>query len=498
MPMAGSSVLSVTNKYTGEVIQEIQADNIGILREKIKKVHDAKTKMKNTELGERIDFIRRVGRAIRMHKRELVELIAKEGGLPSKYAKWDCGMIQHGYLTCDVQGDMIKDKEVEAISGKNIMTYEPIGLVSGLSPRNTPMSLPMYIVGASWLAGDSVIVKPSSAVPLTPLKVLEIASEVDGIPAAASTEVCLMPGDEATNEFIANPLIDLFAFIGSSHVGKKLLIDYGKYMESTATKLPFFESGLFINGKFKSLLFEMAGNDAGIIMNNVDVDKVAEMVVRGSFMNSGQQCFSMKRILVHKDIVNELGDMIVEKASKLKIGDPMDPETDIGPLGSKKIIDTIDFMVQDALKKGGKLLMGGKREDPFFPPTLIRLDKKRVHAQSMVEKPFMWMEESFGSARSILDFETVDEAVQLANDTQYGMRMGIYCEDQDLAMKIAKKVDVAIAFINEDPQYQDITLPFGGRKSSGWPPGAKYWTPHFCCPKFYHMGDFRPKALNNE
>ncbi|WXG45839.1 MAG: aldehyde dehydrogenase family protein [Candidatus Atabeyarchaeum deiterrae] len=496
--MTGSTTLSVRNKYTGEVIREIQADNIETLREKIKKASDAKEKMRKTDLGERIEFIRKVGRAVRMHKKELVELIVKEGGLPYKYARWDCGMIQHGYLTCDVQADMIRDKEVEAISGKNIMTYEPIGLVSGLSPRNTPMSLPMYTIGAAWLAGDSVIVKPSSAVPLTPLKVLEIASEVEGIPAVESTEICLMPGDEATNEFISNPLIDLFAFIGSSHVGKKLLIDYGKYMESTAMKMPFFDGGLFINGKFKLLLFEMAGNDSGIIMNDVDVDKVADMVVRGSFTNSGQQCFSMKRILAHKDIAKNLADKIVDKASKLKIGDPMDPETEIGPLGSKKIIDTIDFMVQDALKKGGQLLMGGKREDPFYPPTLIKLDKKRVRAQSMVEKPFMWMEESFGSARSILEFETVDEAVQLANDTQYGMRTGIYCEDTELAMRIVKKIDVAIAFINEDPQYQDITLPFGGRKSSGWPPGAKYWTPYFCCPKFYHIGDFRPKTLDNE
>jgi len=478
----------VKDKYSGEVIGELPADNMDILREKIKKVYKLEEKMRNTTLDERIEFIRRVSRRIRLKRQKIKETIAREGGLPIKYADWEVGMISQGYLHADWRGEMIEERKIQAIRGESRAAFHPLGTCGSMTPRNTPFSLTGWAIGAAWLTGNSHVLKPSSAVPLSPLMLLDLARDVaDDFPIEA-TEITVMPGDEAATEFVSNPMVSIFLFFGSSHVGKQLLIDYAEYLKSCTRALPF-AAGFMNQGKFKKFIFEMAGNDAGIIFEDVDIDKAANFVVKAALTNSGQQCFSMKRILVQDSIFDDFLDAMVNYTSKLKMGNPLDPTVDIGPLGSEKIMLMIDFMVKDALNKGGKLLIGGERQDPFYLPTIIKFDKEQVMDPDENKRPFMWVEEAFGPARSVVPFHNEEEAVMLANSTTYGMRASIYSEDLDKANRVARKLETAGVFINTTPGQVDISFKMGGVKDSGFPPGARDIVNHMVREQFIHIED---------
>lgn len=230
----------------------------------------------------------------------------------------------------------------------------------------------------------------------------------------------------------------------------------------------------------------MAGNDAGIVMSDVDVEDVAKKIVRGAFTNAGQQCISFKRIIVHQDISDQFIDVLTDEVSKLVVGNPLDENTDIGPIGSENALNMIDFMVKDAEKCGGEKIVEGKREDPFFTPTLIRFDKSLILGKSEGEKPFLWHEEAFGPVRSIVEFSTMEEAIKLANDCKYGLRAGVYSGDIDIAMKMSRKLEVSSVIINEDPQYFDVSMMFGGVKDSGIG-GAEYMVLHLTNKKYVHI-----------
>lgn len=472
--------LKVTDKYTGEIIAEIDMDSIEDLRRKIKKAREEQKNISNKSFEERIEFFRSLGKLIRRKSREVLEILAKEGGIPLKYGRIVLRTITQAMLVIDYYADLIREKDVESFKGRGKIIYEPVGVVGGITPRNAPLFLPSYIMGTSLISGNSVVLKPSTKTPLVALKLREFVKEVDD---SIPIEVGILSGIEAAREFVLNPLIDAIVLYGSTTTGKDLLIQFGKYLESTKTS---FYGAVFISGKLKKIVLEMAGNDAGIVMSDVDVEDVAKKIVRGAFTNAGQQCISFKRIIVHEDISNQFIEVLKDEVSKLVVGNPLNESTDIGPIGSENALNIIDFMVKDAEKRGGEKIIEGKREDPFFTPTLIKFDKSLILGKSEEEKPFLWREEAFGPVRSIVEFSTMGEAIKLANDCKYGLRAGVYSGDMDVAMKMARELEVSSVIINEDPQYFDVSMMFGGVKDSGIG-GAEYMVLHLTNKKYVHI-----------
>ncbi len=478
----------VKDKYTGEIIQELPADNMKTLKQKIEKVHKLEQKMRNTTFDQRINFLRKLSRRIRMKRQKIKETIAREGGLPIKYANWEVGMIAQGYLHADWRAEMLQEHKIQAMSGESRAKYHPLGTCAAMTPRNTPFSLTGWALGACWLTGNSCVLKPSSAVPLSPLLLHEIAQDVAGDFPIEASEIILMPGNTAATEFVSNPMINILLFFGSSHVAKQLLINYAEHLKQTATPTPFAQ-GTMYQGHFKKLIIEGAGNDSGVIFEDVDVDKAARFAVRAAFTNSGQQCFSMKRILVQDTIIDDFIEAMINYTEKLKMGNPLDPTVDIGPLGSEKIMLMMDFIVKDAVNKGGKILIGGEAQPPFYLPTLIRFEKEQLVNGDPNTVPFCWEEESFGPVRSIVSFSSEDEAVLLANSTPYGMRASIYTEDLEKARRVADRLEVGGTMINVVPGRVDISLKMGGVKQTAFPPGARYIIHHLVREQFIHIED---------
>jgi len=468
-----SRTVEVRDKYTGEVIAELEVDSLSSFREKVRRAHESRERIASTGLDDRLERVREIGREIRNRSEEIVDLMVREAGQPVKYARWEARVTYGNSMFFDALIDKVRPKEVESFSGKSYVYRTPMGVVAAITPRNAPLVLPAYSLFSSYGGGNATVLKPSMRAPLTTLKLAELAGDI--------VEVAVYPGAEAAKEFIHSPLVDAIVIYANSHVGKELMIEMGKYLESTKQS---FMGGFFtVAGKMKKYVPELAGNDPMIILEVEDLEKIADIAVKGGYSNAGQMCVSSKRYIVHESVYGELRELMVDKISKLKVGDPRDESTDIGPIGNKLALDLAEYQLSDTVASGGRVLVGGKREDPFFYPTLVELDSKTA----LERKPLLWVEECFAPVRSIVKFSSMEEAIALANSTSYGLRASIYGPREE-AEYIASRLDVGMVVINEDPFYNDIFAPFGGMKDSGIG-GAKYLIEELTNVKYVHIGE---------
>jgi len=491
-----SQDLQIKNKYTGEVIKTIPADTPETIQKKIKKIHRNQDKLKEMDFFERSQILSKFATRLRFKKKELKELIVAEGGLPIKYSEWEFDIVSNGFKFSEWYHQFIEDKELTSIEGEQFakIVHIPQGLAACVSPRNTPLSLPLYQLGANYLVGNGAVVKPSTACPLTMLEAYSMMEEAE-IPGIDALDLIVAPGRWAVDEFIKSDLVKVFLSISSSHTAKDILVRYANHLKESVDKsfgIPMY------NEPFKKFVFECAGNDAGIVMDDVNLEQVAKWNVDASYTNSGQQCFSMKRIIVHRDVYDEYIECLIKEIEKLNYGDPTDPTVDIGPLGSRKILMMMEVMVADAKKYDAKIYTGGEKIDTgkdyglFYKPTLVEI--KPELCQDLSKAPFLWREEAFGPVRSVTKADSFEDAIRLANASNYGMRAVAYTSDMDRIETFKKKLEAANIYINAKPMLTDITVALGGIKDSAYPPGAKYYPQELVYQKY--MYDGTPKNLD--
>ena len=482
--------LQIKNKYTGEVIDTIPADTPETVRKKIKKVHEHQHLLKKMDFFERAHILSKYATKLRFKKQKLKDLIVAEGGLPIKYSEWELSIVLTGFKFCDWYWQFLKDKPLTSIEGEQnaIIRYIPQGLATCISPRNTPISLPLYQWGANYLVGNGAIVKPSTACPLTMIEALAMMEEME-LPALEALGLVIAPGEWAVDEFLSSPLVKTIMTITSSHTAKDILVRYAKILKKTADK----SMGVTMyTSPFKQFFFECAGNDAGIVMDDVNLEKVAKWNVMASYTNSGQQCFSMKRIIVHKDIYDEYGELLVKEMGNLKYGDPTDPAVDIGPLGSRRILMMMEVMVEDAKKYGVKIFTGAEKIDTgedyglFYKPTLVEI--KPELCEDLTKAPFLWREEAFGPVRSVTKANDMKDAIRLANASNYGMRAVVYTSNLDNIEIFKNELEAANIYINARPMLVDITVSLGGIKDSAYPSGCKYYPQELVYGKYIYDG----------
>ncbi|MBY8985626.1 MAG: aldehyde dehydrogenase [Candidatus Lokiarchaeota archaeon] len=482
--------LDVINKYTGEIIESLEADTAETINEKIKRTAQWEHKLLNTTLEERIDVIKNIADVLIKDKKKIKDLIVAEGGLPIKYSEWEFSMIEKGYSFVDWFKDLVKDRnQFDLESGKpSLVKYQPMGLTIGISPRNTPMSLPMYFWGSAFLTGNPAIIKPSTACPLTMKYCIERIFESD-FPFNGAYDLVISPGDFATKIFIESNLVKNLVVVASSHTAKQILIDYADHLRKNTEK---YLGVNMVNQPFKNFVFECAGNDAGIVMPGVNLDTVAHWNVIASYTNSGQQCFSMKRIIVHEDIYDEYVELLLKEIETLKMGDPRDMSTDIGPLGSRRILMMMEVMVDEAQKhKNVKTLCGAEKIDTgksyglFYKPTLVEIPRENI--LDFDKAPFLWREEAFGPVRSITKTNSLEDAIHLANHSNYGMRAVVYTPEKHVE-RFSIELQAGSLYINSKPMQANISTALGGWKDSSYPPGIKYYPREMVQSKIIYNG----------
>jgi len=317
----------------------------------------------------------------------------------------------------------------------------PIGVVSAITPFNYPVNLAIHKIAPAIAAKNTVVLKPSIKAPLAALKLAQImAKHLPNGVINAVTGHSRNIGDE----MILSPLVDKISFTGSVKTGISIS----------------HKSGM------KKLTLELGGNDPLVVLEDADIEKAVEAAVKGSFLNAGQVCIAVKRIILHENIADEFMPQLVSKTSKLNMGDPLMAETDVGPLIDQTAAIKVEKLVEDALDNGAKLLLGGKRDGAYYAPTIIDHIKPDMKIVS---------DETFGPVSPIIRVHSVDEAFEIANNTQYGLQAGVFTKSIENALKAARVIEAGSVIINRQSTFRTDNMPFGGFKMSGMgKEGVKY------------------------
>ena len=312
----------------------------------------------------------------------------------------------------------------------------PVGVIGSITPWNWPLMIAIWHIAPALRVGNCVVIKPSPNTPLSTLRMIALLNSV--LPKGVLN--CVTGDGSIGEQMSAHPDINKIVFTGSTATGKKI-------MQSAA-------------GNLKRLTLELGGNDAGIILPGTDPNAIAEGVFWGAFLNSGQTCAALKRLYVPDAIYDDMCSALISVVNNMPIGDGMDPETVIGPLQNKTQFDIVAEMIKDAKQRGGRILTGGKplkRPGHFYPVTLVA----DIGAGSKLVD-----EEQFGTALPIIRYSSLDEAIDQANELDFGLAASVWSSDPDQAIAVAKRIEAGTVYINQhSPVFPHV--PFGGVKQSG-------------------------------
>jgi succinyl-CoA reductase len=462
--------LVVVNPATEEVLAELPQSTVEEIRATIDKAYDAFLKWSETPLKTRAKLLLKAAELLEAAGGELVKTLVAESGKPIKDAEVELmrtvSIVRASAEEARfvLQGSVPRVDAYEYPLGNEervvVELREPVGVVGGAQSYNNPASTFAHKVAPVVAAGNTVIVKPSSYTPLTALKMAEIfrkAGFPDGV-----VNVVVGSGEEVFNELIDSPKVAGISFTGSTAVGLQV-----------AAKAA---------GRGKKFMIAPGGSDPAVVFEDADLEAAAATIVRARFENAGQNCNATKRVFVHRSVYDKVVKLIVEKTAALKVGNPMDPATDVGPLISDKMVKTMEKAVAEAREKGGKVLIGGERlgrRGFFYAPTVIAFDGD--------VETFVLREEVFGPVLPVVPFDAEDEAVALANATKYGLQAAVYTRDYRRAMRVARAIKAGSVMVNDSTRVRFDALPYGGVKMSGlaWREGVRSTMLYFTEPKFY-------------
>jgi acyl-CoA reductase-like NAD-dependent aldehyde dehydrogenase len=390
-------------------------------------------------IQKRVDHIHDFAQELRKNKEELARTVTKEMGKAIKEARSEvekCAWVMDYFAD---NGKMFTtDEVVNTDARRSFVTFEPLGVVGSIMPWNFPYWQALRFAAPSLIAGNTIVLKPASATMQCGIeieKTFEKAGVADGI-------FQTLVGDSS----IADILIDsedvnAITFTGSVPVG-------GKVAHRATSQI-------------KKCVLELGGSDPFIVCEDANVEKASNGAVRGRFINCGQSCIASKRFIVAKKIANEFIEKFVQRTEKLKVGDPLSDDTDIGPLVNASGLKTIDSQVEDLVKEGAEILTGGeqiKSKGYFYKPTIL----KNVSPKMRIAQ-----EEVFGPVDPIIVADNEIESLKLANDSQFGLGASLWTEDLDKAENLSRMVRSGLVTVN-NVVISDPRVPFGGVKKSGF------------------------------
>ncbi len=439
--VTAAATLDVINPATEEVIGQVPACGQAELDRAVAAARRAFLSWRKTPVEERRRVINAMADVIAANHEELYRLLTAEQGKPHHQAKGElhgAPAIMKAQATLSLDDVINQDDETRLSRTRRV----PVGVVGGIVPWNFPVLMAVQKVAPALLAGCTIVLKPSPFTPLTTLRIAELWKDI-----APPGTVNVITGEDSLGPLItAHPDIDKITFTGSTATGKKI-------MEGASKDL-------------KRITLELGGNDASIVLPDADVAKVAEQLFWSSFTNAGQICVAAKRIYIHEDIYDELSQAIADYAKNVKVGDGSQQGTGVGPIQNKKQFDRVCELIQDARDKGYKFLLGGDIDPSgtgYYVPITI-LDNPPEDARIVAE-------EQFGPVMPLMKFSTVEEAIERANASDYGLAGAVWTGDADKGVEIAEQLETGTVWVNEFLHLSPLA-PFGGHKQSGF--GAEY------------------------
>ncbi len=426
------------NPATGEINGEFELYSKDRIDDVIKKAKAAFSEWKNLDIQVRAEYLNKAATVLRRRKKELGELITMEMG---KVIKESISEVEKcawalEYFAGNAQR-FLEPETVRTDARKAYVQFEPRGVVLSIMPWNFPFWQALRFGSPALAGGNVVILKHSSYVPLCALELEKVFLEA-GFPEGVYQSLLI---DGATaSALISRDEISAVSLTGSISAGQKVAEVAGRNM--------------------KKVVLELGGSDPFVVLDDADIEEAAKVAVASRFIDAGQSCIAAKRFIVVKNAAEEFTSKFAEFTGELKVGDPMDMETDIGPLVREEQIGLLSGQVKDALSRGARALLDGGRLERtgFFYSPVILTD---VTKDMKVLK-----EETFGPVAPIVPVKNEAEALKLANETQFGLGASIWSRDKDRALHLAKEIEAGVVVVNSLVK-SDPRLPFGGVKKSG-------------------------------
>lgn len=399
-------------------------------------------KLKKLSAFEKYQILMKIATLLKERKEEFAKTIVLETGKTIKEARIEVDRAVNTITLSAEEAKRINGEYVHIDASPNgkgkkgFYFREPAGIVAAITPFNFPVNLTAHKIAPSIAAGCPFVLKPSERTPLSPIMLCELFLEA-GVPDEA---VSVIPGfADVGQRMTTHPDIRVVSFTGSLKVGEIIAKQAG----------------------LKKIVMELGSNSAVIVDKTADILTAAKKCIAGGFALAGQVCISVQRVLVHEDIADEFERLMREEASKLKFGDPMEEDTDVGPVISISEVDRIQTWISEAVSKGGKLLLGGiscAQEKTVFQPTIV---------SDIPEDTKLFYEEAFAPVVTVKRFKDIDEAIKLVNKSNYGLQVGIFSNDYNNIMKVIHNTDVGGVIINDIPTFRADNMPYGGVKGSG-------------------------------
>lgn len=427
------------NPATGEVIQTFIPEAPAQIDAKIQNADKAFQKWKKTPLQKRLTLMQQLADHIVSQKDAYGKVITEEMGRPYKDAVSE---IEKSAKICNyyIQNaeSFLSPEPIKTEAQKSHVQYDPLGIVFGIMPWNYPFAQAFRPAIPAIIAGNTFILKHASNVPQSSL-LIQKAFEEAGFPEGIFTSI-LIEGSN-TEQLIADDQIAAVTLTGSEAAGKKVASTAGANLKKT--------------------VLELGGSDAFIVLADADIEKTADFAVKARAVNGGQSCNSPKRFIVHTDVIEKFTALFVEKAKKLKVGDPFSSDTDIGPLAREDLRDQLHNQVHQSIRQGARLLLGGESI----------MDKGWYYAFTVVDNAKKGMpvfdEEVFGPVAVISEVSSNEEAIAVANDSHLGLSASVWTSDTTQAEQFIHDLHVGLVFINQ-PVRSDPRMPYGGVKKSGY------------------------------
>ena len=452
-------MLTIVNPATGEALTAVESDTPESIKDKTKRAREAASAWPHVPILERIDCIRKFSKALKDDKDRLAAVLTSETGKPIAQSGNELNAMSGrlDFFINKTEATLARQVPIKTGELEERISHEPLGVVANISAWNYPYFVGSNVFVPALLAGNAVLYKPSEFASLTGLEIERLLRK-SGVPKDAFQAVI---GDAAAGKTLLESDIDAVFFTGSYAAGQKIA-------EAAANKL-------------LKVQLELGGKDPVYVADDADIPAAAAGLADGAFYNNGQSCCAVERIYVHASVYDVFLESFLSSVRSFKIGEPTDPATYIGPLTRGAQIEVLESQIADAMAKGARVLIGGKRLERagnYFAPTVLAgVD----HSMTVMR------EESFGPVIGIMKVENDDEAVKYMNDTEYGLTAGIYTSDRERGEKTLARLDAGTVYLNCCDRVSP-NLPWSGRKKSGLGLTlSAYGIETFARPKAWHL-----------
>ncbi len=434
--------IEVLYPYTGEVIGRVPRGTEEDVLTAVERAREGFRKMSSLTAYERYSLLMKAAELLRKRSEEFARTLVLEVGKTIREARAEVARA--------IQTLVFSAEEAKRIGGETFpvdahpngagkvgfYVRVPVGLVSAITPFNFPLNLSMHKLAPALACGNAVILKPSERTPLTPLMFAELLLEA-GLPPEA---LSVIPGyGDVGRAMTTHPAVRVVSFTGSKKVGELITRQAG----------------------IKKVVLELGSNSAVVLHRDGSVERAVEKTVLGGYAIAGQVCISVQRVFVHEEVFPEFIQRLREKVRTLRVGDPMEEETDVGPMISTEDVSRIRDWIEEAVQEGAKLETGGvacAEKGALFEPTVVSL----VPPQTK-----LFREEAFAPVVVVNPYKEVEEAIEMVNSSEYGLQLGVFTENLKVAWEFIQKAEVGGVLINEGPTFRVDHQPYGGFKNSG-------------------------------